>query len=93
VWNYLGGNDIQRDFQSVSNIIFSNGELDPWRAGGLNDQIVGNDKILVQFISQAAHHLDLREPNDEHDPQSVKDARTAQVKAMRGWIHEYMGTQ
>jgi TRAP-type mannitol/chloroaromatic compound transport system substrate-binding protein len=25
VWHYLGGKDIQRDFQSLSNIIFSNG--------------------------------------------------------------------
>ena len=25
VWDYLGGNDIQRDFQAMSNIIFSNG--------------------------------------------------------------------
>jgi lysosomal Pro-X carboxypeptidase len=75
VWDYLGGNDIQRDFQSISNIIFSNGQLDPWTAGGLRDTIKGNDKIDIIYIQQAAHHLDLREPNDEHDPVYVKVAR------------------
>lgn len=50
VWNYFGGNDIQRDFINLSNIIFSNGQLDPWRAGGLNDKIIGNDKIDIIYI-------------------------------------------
>jgi hypothetical protein len=71
VWQYFGGNDTQRDFQAHSNIIYSNGELDPWRAGGLNDKIVGNDKLDIIFIGKAAHHLDLREPNDEFDPKEV----------------------
>jgi lysosomal Pro-X carboxypeptidase len=90
VWRYLGGNDTQRDFKSISNIIFSNGELDPWRAGGLNEKIVGNDKIDVLFIARAAHHLDLREPNEQDDPQEVKDARAQELKIMQGWIKEYM---
>ena len=93
VWQYLGGKDIQHDFQSISNIIFSNGELDPWRAGGLNDKIKGNDKIEVQFIAKAAHHLDLRLPNDEFDPQEVKDARKRQTEIIKGWIDEYMDVQ
>ena len=90
VWKYLGGNDIQRDFQSISNIIFSNGELDPWRAGGLNDKIVGNDKIDILFIGKSAHHLDLREPNDQYDPQEVKDARKLELQIIKRWIQEYM---
>ena len=75
VWDYLGGNDIQRDFQAMSNIIFSNGQLDPWRAGGLTQEILGNSDINIIYIESAAHHLDLREPNDEFDPISVKNAR------------------
>ena len=89
VWDYLGGQDIQRDFLSISNIIFSNGQLDPWTAGGLTIPITGNNKIDLIFIEQAAHHLDLREPNDEYDPQAVKDARKKETEIISKWILEY----
>ena len=76
----------------MSNIIFSNGQLDPWSAGGLTVPIIGNSNIDILYIEQAAHHLDLREPNDEFDPQSVKDARAKETSIIKRWINEYMGT-
>ena len=62
----------KRDFMKVSNIIFSNGELDPWHAGGVLENV--SDQSIAIFIKDSAHHLDLRLPNAA-DPQTLTDAR------------------
>jgi hypothetical protein len=68
--------DVMRDFKHASNIIFSNGQLDPWRAGGLTKKV--NDKITIIVIEGAAHHLDLRTPNPL-DPVPVIQARKLEL--------------
>lgn len=69
-----------------SNIIFSNGLLDPWSAGGnLQAKTSATYSIL---IPNAAHHLDLRASNPQ-DPQSVVSARQEIVKILRAWINIY----
>lgn len=81
VWPSLqfGGNDWTQE----SNIIFSNGELDPWRVGGiLKPQ---NDEILVLSIADAAHHLDLRHKN-ALDPKYVKIARYQEMETIAKWL-------
>ena len=40
------------------------------------------------YIKQAAHHLDLREPNPK-DPQEVQDARDMERAAILKWVKEY----
>jgi lysosomal Pro-X carboxypeptidase len=35
--DFFGGRNIVRDFSSYSNIVFSNGDLDPWSAGGVTE--------------------------------------------------------
>lgn len=59
--DYFGGRVPKRDFAKASNIIFSNGELDPWQAGGITEKI--NDQTIALYIENSAHHLDLRLPN------------------------------
>lgn len=69
---YFGGIKPEKDFMKASNIIFSNGSLDPWQAGGIVEPL--NDQCLSLFIENSAHHLDLRLPN-EADPESLTEAR------------------
>jgi len=71
--DYFGGRMAAADFEYSSNIIFSNGNIDPWSGGGIMSNITTNNIALV--ITDGAHHLDLRLPEDESDPYSVKVAR------------------
>lgn len=77
-----GGSDMTAD----SNIVFSNGMLDPWNKGGvLTNLSVQSNLIAVTYYG--AHHLDLRAANDL-DPQSVIDARNIH----RYYIKVFLGT-
>eukprot|EP01089_Gocevia_fonbrunei_P021585 TRINITY_DN843_c0_g1_i2.p1 TRINITY_DN843_c0_g1~~TRINITY_DN843_c0_g1_i2.p1 ORF type:complete len:526 (+),score=107.68 TRINITY_DN843_c0_g1_i2:132-1709(+) len=55
-----------------SNIIFSNGLLDPWHTSGILKNM--SDSLVAIVIPEAAHHLDLRGPNP-NDPIYVQVAR------------------
>ena len=79
--NELGG----LNMDGYSNVVFSNGYLDPWASGGVrsagwkkgDDSVIklneeGNSIALI--IEDGAHHLDLFFPN-EADPDSVLAAR------------------
>ncbi|CAF0715037.1 unnamed protein product [Brachionus calyciflorus] len=79
-----GGN--QDDIKYHSNILFSNGDLDPWSAGGVLKDV--NSKLQAVLIENGAHHLDLRESN-AHDPDSVIYARLKEIDAIDTWIREY----
>jgi len=76
--NYWG-----RDIKSASNIVFSNGLLDPWHNGGPLTDL--SDSLVAIIISEGAHHLDLR-ASDPLDPQSVKNARYAEILEIMKWI-------
>ena len=75
--------------QAGSNIFLANGQLDPWRAAGIQEKPVGApDSIVVRTIENGAHHLDLRASNPM-DPPSVIQVRQEQKAAMRQWIAEW----
>uniref|UniRef100_A0A7E4VA10 Peptidase S28 n=1 Tax=Panagrellus redivivus TaxID=6233 RepID=A0A7E4VA10_PANRE len=79
------------DFTSASNIIFTNGILDPWSSAGVNENTPGitnaNNRGIYNYrVAGSAHHLDLRQPNT-CDPQSVIDLRVQVVEIFKCWLN------
>ncbi|XP_056139643.1 lysosomal Pro-X carboxypeptidase isoform X2 [Lampris incognitus] len=72
-----------KDIASHSNIIFSNGGLDPWSSGGVTRNI--SDSLVAIMIPEGAHHLDLRY-NNANDPPSVRTARALELMYFKKWI-------
>ncbi|XP_018368092.1 PREDICTED: lysosomal Pro-X carboxypeptidase [Trachymyrmex cornetzi] len=75
-----------QDFSSASNIIFSNGLLDPWASGGVLRNL--SQSAIAIIMPDAAHHLDLRETNS-NDPYSVRMTRKFHRFWIDKWIREY----
>ena len=78
--DYHGG---RAGVAAATNIVFSNGALDPWSAGGVHNAS-GDGKQSV-LIDLGAHHLDLMFAHPD-DPPCVLAAREAEIGAIREWL-------
>ena len=87
--DYFGGRNPSKDFLAATNIVFANGELDPWHAGGVTKNITTN--TIALFIENSAHHLDLRLPNPDADPASVTSARALETAYVKRWVEDFQG--
>lgn len=77
----FGGNELQ----TASNIVFSQGSLDPWSGGGVTHNV--SDTVHAVIIEDGAHHLDLRASNPA-DPDSVIWARNFHRMQISKWVAE-----
>lgn len=83
---HFGGYAIGDGKTGLSNVIFSNGLLDPWHGGGFLKQTTKSCPVLI--MEKGAHHLDLRGSNPQ-DPEEVTRTRQIEKSIMENWIHEY----
>ncbi len=75
-------------FSSGSNIIFSNGLIDPWHAlGVLSSPNVATGVVSI-VIPESAHHGDLRGSNS-NDPTYLQQARVEEEKIIVSWLSAF----
>jgi lysosomal Pro-X carboxypeptidase len=87
--DYFGGRKPTTDFRHVHNIIFSNGDLDPWGVGGVIANLTNMEETntIALHIADSAHHLDMRLPHKE-DPASVTQAREIEMAYIQKFIDD-----
>ena len=73
--------------RSLRNVIFSDGEKDPWKVGSIPDLGVhnGTNGVVKIMIQGAAHHEDLRF-SDPRSSSSVSDAKALEKKIIAKWL-------
>jgi pimeloyl-ACP methyl ester carboxylesterase len=87
IWedNVYGGTHLKY----ATNIVFSNGNLDPWYPAGVGAETLaaaGTDaSVIALLIDQGGHHVDLFAAT-EQDPASVTQARAVEEEHIRRWI-------
>ncbi|EGD83631.1 hypothetical protein PTSG_04239 [Salpingoeca rosetta] len=75
-----------KDLTDVSNMVLSNGGLDPWRAGGVVTNV--SDSVVAVVIESGAHHIDLMF-SDPADPPDVIAARRLELQHISRWINQH----
>lgn len=77
---------------SVTRVVLSNGELDPWKGGGIlpdtpAPHTSGPDGVTPLLIPGAAHHVDLFFARGD-DPPAFTQARAKELALMQHWIEQ-----
>jgi len=75
------GNDVR----SVTNVIFSNGDLDPWSKGGIMSNKTLPPSSIALIVKGGAHCYDLWGSHPADSP-SVKSVRQTEENMIRKWL-------
>jgi len=70
---------------SVGNIVFSNGQLDPWRGGGIQGINDTKNNIYSIIVPDSGHHIDLFFSN-VNDTDAIRNARQFELDQITKWI-------
>ncbi|CAI5444186.1 unnamed protein product [Caenorhabditis angaria] len=74
------------DLSAASNLILTQGHLDPWSGGGYSASATNPSRgIYILEIPGSAHHLDLRQPNT-CDPNTITNARFQIINIISCWL-------
>ncbi|KAI9999187.1 hypothetical protein PInf_004006 [Phytophthora infestans] len=76
----------RKALKAASNIVFSNGNYDPWSGMGVLQNY--SDSVVALSVEGGAHHLDLMFSN-ELDTASVLAVREAEKQHMHKWAREF----
>lgn len=83
----FGGHDIKATLENFgSNIIFSNGLLDPWSGGSVLKNL--SESIVALVTEEGAHHIDLRF-STKGDPEWLIEQRATEIKLIQGWLDNF----
>jgi len=84
VQDSFGGDNLAKNFKYYSNIIFSNGDKDPWFAAGITEYL--HLKLPFFNIKGAAHSQDLQFPQPEETGTDVERVRAEYVMLLDRYI-------
>ena len=83
---YGNGNDIVRH---TTNMIFSDGDKDPWRVGGVPPNASSPDgSVFHIMIRDSAHHQDLRFQDNVYDSKELLAARRMEQDCIGKWLQQ-----
>ena len=71
--------------KQLRNVVFSNGLLDPWSAGGILDPRGFHPSVKTVIIPNGAHHIDLMFSH-RLDTKDIKEARRVELEEISKWI-------
>ena len=89
-----GGYNLGDGNTDITNMIWSNGLLDPWHGGGFKEEYGPHDAkergMHFFILEKGAHHFDLRGFHPD-DPVEVAKVRQQEEEIIWGWIQDFLG--